>query len=245
MQAHVGPAADHACGRARRIDHHAVEETAVPPARGVARVADDDLGFEAKPLQVLPDTRHTVRLGFHRDQRHRRPLQDVTGLAARCRACVEYTLAIGEAEQVGGNLRGTVLHGEMALGEARQAGDVGAVRQDQSVLQPGMEIDLLAGGARGFRRLGTRHAAAVRAQHQRSVPYSRRRGRLRPALAGRSRSPLPATPGAHGAVAGTASSSTSKVSRSRCHRRSTALTSPASRGRRNSRTASTVAATAA
>ncbi|MNE45710.1 hypothetical protein D3C80_1400090 [compost metagenome] len=96
-------AADHAGGRARRVEQDALERLAVPPAGGVAGIAGDQLGVQLQAVEVFSHAGQP--LGFEVDGHHVRQaslgLQQVAGFAARCAASIEHALAGGQFQQVG------------------------------------------------------------------------------------------------------------------------------------------------
>src|SRR6185503_456996 len=102
-------------GRTRRVDQDAVERLAVPPGLRCARVAGQQARIQAQPLQVLADAVHARRRGVQRGEVDLRAFQQVAGLAARCGAGVEDTQAAAQVGEVGGDLRGAVLHREGAV----------------------------------------------------------------------------------------------------------------------------------
>jgi hypothetical protein len=119
-------AADHAGGRAWRVEQDALERFAVPPAGGVAAVGGDQLGAQAQAFEVFRtrtrrlasrSTATTPASGFG--------FEDVAGLAAGCAAGVEHALARRQVSSRSAASCGFVLHADPAFGEARQAAHVG------------------------------------------------------------------------------------------------------------------------
>jgi hypothetical protein len=140
MQPHIRPPSQHAGGRAGRVDQDAVERLALPPAGGCAGIADHDLGVQPQPHQVLADAFGALGIDSSAVRSISRAFEQVAGLAAGCGAGIEHAHPSLEVGQIGGHLRGAVLHGERAILETGHAGDVGAVRQHQGIAQPGMGV---------------------------------------------------------------------------------------------------------
>ena len=186
-------------------------------------------GFRASSFrrsQVLPDAARALRVAFERDQLDVREFEHVPGLAAGRGARVEHAHAVLRAEQLRGELRARVLHGDDAIVEAGNA------------CRPASAFAGAPRVRRRLARLDVRGLAALRDRRRRSCG-----ARSRAASAGLARCPLREcashasgwprftasihhcriVPARDRVLAATSSSS---VSRSRRKLRSTALTRP-------------------
>ncbi len=169
VQAHVRSPAQHAGCRAWGIDQDAVEQLALPPARGHAGVADHDLRVQPQPHQVLPDAFGARGFELQRGEFDVGAFQQVAGLAAGGCAGVQHALAGSQVGEVGGHLGGTVLHREVSVLETGQAGDVGTVRQHHGIGQPRMGGGRMAGRLQLADQRFALTAPAVDSKHQRRL----------------------------------------------------------------------------
>ncbi|MNX96948.1 hypothetical protein D3C86_1292930 [compost metagenome] len=134
-QLDVRVTANHAGGRARRVQQDALERFAIPPRLGVAAVGGDQFSAELEAFEVFANPHQTLGFQVHRHHagQLRLGFEDVASLAARRAAGVEHPLAGCEVEQISGQLRGFVLHTDPAFGKPRQAAHVGGGFEDDAI----------------------------------------------------------------------------------------------------------------
>ena len=114
----------------------------------VATVSGDQFGLKAQAREVFADPHQAF--GFQIDTQYMGQLglgfQQMAGLAAGCAAGIQYALAGGQLQQVGGQLRGLVLDTDMPGSEARQAGDIAGLGQHDAVVAVGARAGGNVGG---------------------------------------------------------------------------------------------------
>ncbi|MNV36414.1 hypothetical protein D3C71_1278890 [compost metagenome] len=160
-QLDVRVTANHAGGRAWRVQQDALERFAIPPRLGVATVGGNQFGAQFQAFEVLPHSHQTLGFEVHRHHagQSRLGFEDMASLAARRTAGVEHSLARRQIEQIGGQLRGFVLHADPAFGEAWQAAHVGGGFEDDAVAA----VNAWCGGDAGVGQQAEVSIAAVMA----------------------------------------------------------------------------------
>jgi hypothetical protein len=154
-------AADHAGRRAGDVEQNAVVRPPVPPVAGLEQVTCAHVRVEAEPGQVLAHAHEPGSGGIERGELDvGDALEHVAGLAARRRAGVEEALTRLRPQQLDRELRRSVLHGETALVESRERGDVRCRLEAERIRGERMAV------CREARRLECRRAL----RHVRSTP---------------------------------------------------------------------------
>ncbi|MNZ84325.1 hypothetical protein D3C78_1030770 [compost metagenome] len=102
----------------------------------------------------------------------------MAGLAAGGAAGIQHALAGGQFEQVGGQLRGLVLHADAAFGEARQLAHVAGLGEEDAVAAVGAGAGVDADALQFGEIFVARAVAAVDPQDHRRMGVVRRADRL-------------------------------------------------------------------
>ncbi|MNE74365.1 hypothetical protein D3C80_1704420 [compost metagenome] len=87
---------------------------------GVAAIGGDQFGVQPQSLKVFlhPYQAFGFQVHRHHARECRLDFENVAGLAARCAAGIEHSLAWCQVQQVSGQLCGLVLHADPAFGKA-------------------------------------------------------------------------------------------------------------------------------
>ena len=119
-QLDVRVAANHAGGRTGRIQQDALERRPVPPGRQLAGIGGLERGRQAQALQVLAHPLQASGFQIEGDQlgQGRRALENLTGLAPRGAAGIQYPLPWLELQQRRRQLGRFILHTHLAAGKA-------------------------------------------------------------------------------------------------------------------------------
>ena len=129
MQQHVGLPAHDAGRRARGIEQHGIEHriaAAIPPGIDIGGIghAQRRIGADTKALEGRAHLFEAFRVDI--ECGHAQgwiALQQVRGLAARRGAGVQHARTDWRCQRVGDDLRGAILHRDIARGETRQRGN--------------------------------------------------------------------------------------------------------------------------
>ncbi|CAG9270540.1 hypothetical protein BCEP4_610012 [Burkholderia cepacia] len=162
--------------RARHVGQDTIERAPVVPRVGRTRIADAHVRRERQPHEVLADPRRARGVAFQRNDFRIGEFEDMTGLAAGCRACVEHAHAVTRAKPFGCELRTGILHRHDAVGKPRNAIDRQRRREPHGMLADRGRFD----SARPQRieiRVDAR-AARIHAQRQRPLALAGREDRL-------------------------------------------------------------------